>query len=43
MRDHLTNRYFDTDHAIVQDVLDNELAPLLDAARVLLERLARPT
>ena len=43
MRDHLTHRYFDTDHAIVRDVVDNELAPLLDAARVLLERLARPT
>ena len=43
MRDHLTHRYFDTDHAIVQDVLDNELAPLLSAARVLLERSARPT
>lgn len=43
MRDHLTHRYFDTDHAIVQDVVDNELSPLLDATRVLLERLARPT
>lgn len=43
MRDHLTHRYFDTDHAIVQDVVDNELAPMLDAARVLLERLAGPT
>ena len=43
MRDHLTHRYFDTDHAIVRDVVDNELAPLLDAARVLLERLARLT
>lgn len=41
MRDHLTHRYFDTDHAIVQDVVDNELAPLLAAARALLER-ARP-
>lgn len=27
MRDHLTHRYFDTDHAIVQDVVDNELTP----------------
>ena len=31
MRDHLAHRYFDTDHAIVQDVVDNDLAPLLDA------------
>ena len=42
MRDHLTHRYFDTDHAIVRDVVDNELAPLLDAARVLLDRLNGP-
>ncbi|MBK6669427.1 MAG: DUF86 domain-containing protein [Actinobacteria bacterium] len=27
MRDHLAHRYFDTDHAIVQDVVDNDLAP----------------
>ena len=33
MRDHLTHRYFDTDHAIVQDVVDNELEPLLEAVR----------
>ena len=25
MRDHLAHHYFDTDHAIVQDVVDNEL------------------
>ncbi len=25
-RDHLAHRYFDTDHAIVQDVVDNDLA-----------------
>lgn len=31
MRDHLAHRYFDTDHAIVQDVVDNDLGPLLDA------------
>lgn len=36
MRDHLTHRYFDTDHAIVQDVVDNELEPLLEAVRSLL-------
>lgn len=38
MRDHLAHRYFDTDHAIVQDVVDNELDPLLEAARSLLDR-----
>jgi uncharacterized protein with HEPN domain len=37
MRDHLTHRYFDTDHAIVQDVVDNELDPLLAAVALLLE------
>lgn len=25
MLDHLAHRYFDTDHAIVQDVVDNDL------------------
>ena len=39
MRDHLAHRYFDTDHAIVRDVVDNELQPLLTAARALLERV----
>jgi uncharacterized protein with HEPN domain len=38
MRDHLAHRYFDTDHAIIQDIVDNELDPLLRAARSLLER-----
>lgn len=38
MRDHLAHRYFDTDHAIVQDVVDSELDPLLHAVRSLLER-----
>ncbi|HET6954598.1 MAG TPA: HepT-like ribonuclease domain-containing protein [Acidimicrobiales bacterium] len=38
MRDHLTHRYFDTDHAVVRDVVDNELEPLLDAVRSLSER-----
>jgi uncharacterized protein with HEPN domain len=38
MRDHLAHRYFDTDHAIVQDVVDNELGPLLEAVRMLLGR-----
>ena len=41
MRDHLTHRYFDTDHAIVQDVVDNELGRLLEAARSLAERAER--
>jgi uncharacterized protein with HEPN domain len=33
MRDHLAHRYFDTDHAVVQDVVDNELDPLERAVR----------
>jgi uncharacterized protein with HEPN domain len=37
MRDHLAHHFFDTDHAIVQDVVDTELAPLLDAVRTLLD------
>lgn len=36
MRDHLAHRYFDTDHAIVQDVIDHDLDPLADAAAALL-------
>jgi uncharacterized protein with HEPN domain len=40
MRDHLAHRYFDTDHAIVEDVVANELEPLLDAVRALSDRLA---
>lgn len=40
MRDQLAHRYFDTDHAVVQDVVDNELGPLMIAVRVLAERLA---
>lgn len=31
MRDHLAHHYFDTDHAVVVDVVDNEL-PMLGAA-----------
>ncbi|MGH9243809.1 MAG: HepT-like ribonuclease domain-containing protein [Acidimicrobiales bacterium] len=38
MRDHLAHRYFDTDHAIVQDVVRNELSPLRAAVEALLER-----
>ncbi|MBK5223567.1 MAG: DUF86 domain-containing protein [Acidimicrobiia bacterium] len=37
MRDHLAHRYFDTDHSIVRDVLDNDLGPLLDAVQSLIE------
>lgn len=43
LRDHLAHHYFDTDHAIVQDVVDTELAPLLDAVRTLMDRLAGNT
>lgn len=45
MRDHLAHRYFDTDHAIIKDVVDNELDPLLQVVRVLIGRTgttARP-
>lgn len=41
MRDHLAHRYFDTDHAIVQDVLDNDLGPLAEAVRSLIDRIDR--
>ncbi len=40
MRDHLAHRYFDTDHAIVQDVVDHDLGPLADAVQTLIERAA---
>ncbi|MEZ5205392.1 MAG: HepT-like ribonuclease domain-containing protein [Acidimicrobiales bacterium] len=36
MRDHLAHRYFDTDHAIVQDVVDSDLGPLSDAVQSLI-------
>jgi uncharacterized protein with HEPN domain len=42
MRDHLTHHYFDTDHAVVQDVVDNELDPLLHAVRTLADRVEHP-
>jgi len=35
----LAHRYFDTDHAVVQDVVDNELDPLLRAVRALSDRM----
>jgi uncharacterized protein with HEPN domain len=41
MRDHLAHRYFDTDHAIVQDVVDNDVGPLLEAVQSLIERADR--
>jgi uncharacterized protein with HEPN domain len=37
MRDHLAHRYFDTDHAIVQDVVDNELDRLERAVKAISE------
>lgn len=40
MRDQLAHRYFDTDHAVVEDVVANELGPLLAAVRSLVDRLA---
>ena len=43
MRDHLAHRYFDTDHAVVQDVVDNELDPLLRAVRSMSERITPPS
>ncbi len=39
MRDHLAHRYFDTDQAIVQDVVDNELTSLQVAVAAMSQRL----
>ena len=39
MRDHLAHRYFDTDHAIVQDVVDNDLDALADAGAIAIDRI----
>jgi uncharacterized protein with HEPN domain len=39
MRDHLAHRYFDTDHSVVVDVVENELVPLERAVRALVERV----
>lgn len=39
MRDHLAHRYFDTNHAIVADVVTTELEPLLAAVEALIARL----
>ena len=41
MRDHLAHRYFDTEHAIVQDVVDNDLGPLAEAVESLINRLGQ--
>jgi uncharacterized protein with HEPN domain len=41
MRDHLAHRYFDTDHAIVQDVVVNDLGPLAEAVESLIHRIGR--
>jgi len=41
MRDHLAQRYFDTDQAIVQDVVDNDLGPLTEAVESLIDRLGQ--
>lgn len=41
IRDHLAHRYFDTDHAIVQDVVDNDLGPLAEAVQLLVDRIHR--
>ena len=39
LRDHLTHRYFDTDRAILQDVVDSEIDPLLAAVQQLREQV----
>lgn len=41
MRDHLAHHYFDTDHAIVQDVVDNDLGPLGEAVQALIDRITQ--
>jgi len=39
MRDHLTHRYFDTDHAIFGATVEHDLPPLVDAVRRLRQRV----
>jgi uncharacterized protein with HEPN domain len=39
MRDHLAHRYFDTDHAILQATVDNDLPELQRAVQALAETL----
>lgn len=41
MRDHLAHHYFDTDHAIVQDVVDNDLESLSEAVRSLIDQTSQ--
>ncbi len=41
MRDHLAHRYFDTDHAVVQDVVENDLGALAEAVQSLIDRIKR--
>ena len=41
MRDHLAHRYFDTDHAIVEDVVDNDLSPIAEAVQSLIDQINR--
>jgi uncharacterized protein with HEPN domain len=41
MRDHLAHRYFDTDHAVVQATVDNDLPELERAVQALAETLPR--
>jgi len=40
-RYHLAHRCFATDHALVAEVVDNELLPLATAVRALIGRAAR--
>jgi len=39
MRDHLAHRYFDTDHAVLQATVDNDLPELERAVQTLAETL----
>lgn len=41
IRDHLTHHYFDTDHAIVQDVIDNDLELLSAAVHSLIDQTSQ--
>ncbi|MGH3419134.1 MAG: HepT-like ribonuclease domain-containing protein [Streptosporangiaceae bacterium] len=40
MRDHLAHRYFDTDHAVLQATVDNDLPELERAVQALTETLS---
>jgi uncharacterized protein with HEPN domain len=39
MRDHLAHRYFDTDHAVLQATVDNDLPELENAVKALVATL----